>query len=140
KPDVAMPANDALKFAHNEALKALGLRSAAPPVANSPARDLLEAWVKSFNEHDAAARQAWLRANTTLPDAQVAEYASLDVQIRDSEGPFDIARFDDVTATSAVALARHRKSGNGGRIEIVLDPKEPKKIAKIGLQPAELED
>lgn len=144
KPDVAMPAADALKFAHDAARKELGIKpsiadaaAAAPQVENSPARELLEAWVKSFNEHDADARRTWLRANTTLPDAQVSQYASMDVDIRNNEGAFDIVRFVRVTATTAEALAKHRKSGNGGRIQIELDPKDAKKIGRIGLQPAD---
>jgi hypothetical protein len=134
KPDVAVAAADALKVAHEAAVKAV---NAPGPVAEqSPARDLLEAWVKSFNEHDVAARRAWLRANTTLPEAQTNEYATMDVDIRNNEGAFDIVRFTKATATSAEAIAKHRKSGNGGRIQIELDAKDSKKIGRIGLQPA----
>ena len=137
QPDVAVPAADALKVAHDAALQSLGLASAETSVASSPARELLEAWVKSFNEHDAAARRTWLRANTTLPDEQIAEYATMDVQIRESQGAFDIVRFGKVTATSAEAFAKHRTSGNLGRIQINLDAKDAKKIGNVGLQPAE---
>lgn len=132
KPDVAVDASEALKVALAAATKT----EAASVTAQSPARELLEAWVKSFNEHDVEARRAWLRANTTLQDAQVNDYAKMDVEIRNGEGPFDIVRFSKVTATSAEAIAKHRKSGNSGRISIDLDAKDPKKIGRVGLQPA----
>jgi hypothetical protein len=142
KPDVAVSADEALQVAHAAALKALDRRPSAaaaaqPEVENSAARALLEAWVKSFNEDDVATRRAWLRANSILPDAQVEQYASMDAEIRTGHGPFDIVRFANVTATSAEAFAKHRKSGMGGRIRIELDPKDPKKIARIELQPAD---
>lgn len=133
KPDVAVAASDALKVAHAAALKELG-----GAVENSAARELLEAWVKSFNEHDAAARREWLRANTTLPEAQAAEYATMDAQIREGEGALEIVRFGVVSATSAEAFARHAKTGNGARITVELDPNAPKKIGRIGLGPADV--
>lgn len=144
KPDVAVAADEALQVAHAAALKALdrtpsaaATAAAKTEVENSAARTLLAGWVKSFNEDDVAARRAWLRANSTLPDAQVEQYATMDTEIRDGHGAFDIVRFGEVSATSAEAFAKHRKSGMGGRIRIEVDPKDPKKIAKIGLQPAD---
>ena len=142
KPDVAVAADEALQVAHAAALKALdrtptAAAAAKPEVENSAARELLAGWVKSFNEDDVPARRAWLRANSTMPDEQVEQYASMDAEIRNGHGAFDIVRFGDVTATSAEAFAKHRKSGMGGRIRIEVDPKDPRKIAKIGLQPAD---
>ena len=131
KPDVAVAADDAL----NVALKDLGLASSAE---STPARELLEAWVKSFNEHDLDARKAWLLANATLPAEQAGGFAKMDVEIRENEGAFDIVRFGKVTATSAEAFARHRKSGNGARITVELDSANPKKIGRIGLEGADV--
>ena len=136
QPDVAVPAADALQVAHAAALQELG--RAADPTAQSPARGLLEAWVKSFNEHDLAARRAWLRANSTMQEQQINEFASLDLEIRGVHGGYEIVRFVKVETTSAEALLRHPKTGNGAKLQVQLDPKDPKKIANVGLQPAKL--
>jgi Peptidase family S41 len=134
KPDVAVAADDALKVAHEAALKDLGMTSSAEV---TPARELLEAWVKSFNEHDLEARKTWLLANAALSAEQAGGYAKMDVEIREQQGPFDLLRFGKVTATSAEAFARHRKSGNGARISVELDPSK-KKIGQIGLEAADV--
>jgi hypothetical protein len=53
-------------------------------------------------------------------------------------GGYEIVRFVKVETTSAEALLRHPKTGNGAKLQVQLDPKDPKKIANVGLQPAKL--
>jgi C-terminal processing protease CtpA/Prc len=152
KPDVPVPAHDALRVAHIDALKDVAAATTdaewrteletimarlAPPVDANP-RAVFDAWLKSFNEHDVATRQKWLREHTNYSDEQSRQFAMLDQQIRGEHGPFELVR---VVRTDGLAIeveARHTGSGSGARIEINLDPKQPKKIANMTLQPADV--
>lgn len=152
KPDVAVPAGDALRVAHAAALKDLAETTTdamwrgelekiaarlAPPSEANP-RTVLEAWLKSFNEHDAAAREQWLRDNTNYSEDQAKQFTEMDQQIRGTHGPFELVRVLRHEGLTIEAEARHTGSGAGARIEIILDAKQPKKIANVKLQPAEV--
>lgn len=128
QPDVAVPADDALRTA---------LEAIANDRGNPAARVALDAWVKSFNEDDAAARERFLRERSTLPPAQIQQYVGLDAGIRAEYGPYEIVRITGASGHSIVALLRHT-SGNGhARVTIEVDASG--KITKIGLEPAEPE-
>lgn len=152
KPDVPVPAADALRVAHIAALQDLAATTTDPewrteletiaarlsPPADADPRTAFDAWMKSFNEHDATQREQWLRANTNYSAAQARQYAPLDAQIRSEHGPFELVR---VVRTDGVLIeveARHTGTGAGARIEITLDPKQPRKIANVTLGPAEV--
>lgn len=152
KPDVAVAAADALRVAHVAALKDMAATATdaqwrneletiaarlAPPADANP-RVAFDAWLKSFNEHDLATREQWLLANTNYPAAQAKQYAQLDQQIRGDHGPFELVRVLRTDGLLIEAHAKHTVSGAGARIEIVLDPKQPKKIANVTLEPAEV--
>lgn len=160
KPDVAVASADALRVAHTAALETLAaaasdpewreqltqalsnLKSQAAPAESdvrTPARDALDAWVKSFNEHDLEARRKWLRENTTFDNARIEQFSSMDVEIRDEHGAFEVVRAGKVTATSAEVFARHKRSGMGARIAVELDKNDPKKIGMVTLEPTPVE-
>lgn len=149
KPDVAVPAEDALRVAHLAALEDLAaatdevewraelqtIAARLTPVAGADPRAALDAWMKSFNEHDVPAREKWLRENTTMPEADVKQYASLDQQIRGQHGPFELVRVMKTDNLTIEVEARHTRSGAGARIEIALDPQKPEKIGNVTLEP-----
>lgn len=152
KPDVPVSAADALRVAHLAALEELAAATAtdagwrqelqaqaaklkaeaAAPDANP--RAALDAWMKSFNEHDAAAREQWFRANTNYSDEDAKRFAALDQQIKGQHGPFELVRVVGTTHLSIEVHARHTRSGAGARIEIELDPNKPAKIANVTLE------
>lgn len=152
KPDVAVPAADALRVAHIAALQDLAaattekewrteletIAARLSPPADANPRAALDAWMKSFNEDDPARREQWLRANTNYSPAQARQYALLDEQIRSGNGPFELVRVVRTDGLLIEVEARHTGSGAGARIEIVLDAKQPKKIANVTLEPAEV--
>lgn len=154
KPDVAVTAADALRAAHLAALEDLASAAtdaewrqelqkhaaklkpeaaAAAPDANP--RAALDAWIKSFNEHDAAAREQWFRANTNYSNEDAKQFAGLDTKIKGQHGPFELVRVVGSTPLSIEAQARHTVSGLSARIAIELDPKKPAKIANVTLEP-----
>lgn len=153
KPDVAVAASDALRVAHVAALNDVAATTTddAPwrvelekiaarlsPAAGANPRQALDAWVESFNKHDVAAREKWLRENTSYSPEQAGEIAAIDQDIRGTHGPFEVVR---VVRTEGLAIeveARHTTSGAGAKIEITLDPKQPKTIANVMLQKAEV--
>jgi len=149
KPDVAVPASDALRAAHLAALQDVAAKTAdagwknalqlaaarlAPPAVDANPRAALDAWIKSFNEHDQAAREQWLLENTTYPAEQAKQYAQLDTQIRGGHGPFEVTNVRRTDGLTIEVEAKHAKSGAKARIEIVLDEKQPKKIATVALE------
>lgn len=157
KPDVPVPAADALRVAHLAALEDLAaaatdaqwrkelqahaakLKPEAAATATAAATDanpraVLEAWIKSFNEHDAAAREQWFRANTNYSEEDVKGIAALDQKIKGQHGPFELVRVVTTSDASIEAEARHPRSGAGARITIELDPKKPGRIANVTLQ------
>ena len=159
KPDVPLPAADALRAAHVAALKdvaaeatdaawraeveKIATRLASPAenpaqAADANPRTMLDAWMKSFNEHDAAAREQWLRANTAYTEDQAKEYTKMDQEIRAANGPFELVRVVRSEGGTIEAEARHTGSGVVARIEIVVDPKQPRRIANVALQPVEV--
>jgi hypothetical protein len=153
KPDVAVPAGDALRVAHAAALsdvaatttdapwraelEKIAARLSPPPAGVNP-RQVLDAWVESFNKHDAATREKWLRENTSYTPEQAREIAGIDQNIRGTHGPFEVIRVVRVEGLAIEVEARHTTSGAGAKIEITLDPKQPKTIANVMLQPAEV--
>jgi hypothetical protein len=152
KPDVAVPAADALRVAHSAALKDLAATTTdAPwraelekiaarlaPAGDANPRQALDAWVESFNKHDAAAREKWLRENTDYSPDQAREVATIDQNIRTAHGPFEVLRVVRTEGLMIEVEARHTGSGAGAKIEITLDAKQPKTIADVKLQPAEV--
>ena len=152
KPDVAVAASDALRVAHVAALNELVATTAdapwraelekiaarlAPPAGANP-RQALEAWIKSFNEHDVAAREKWLRENTDYSPEQAKQIATIDQNIRSDQGPFELVRVVRTEGLTIEAEARHTGSGAGAKIEITLDPQQPKTISNVMLQQAEV--
>ncbi|HYR27117.1 MAG TPA: S41 family peptidase [Thermoanaerobaculia bacterium] len=148
KPDVAVPAADALRAAHVAALQEIAGKTAnaerkselqllaarmAPPSDANP-RAALDAWIKSFNEHDQAAREQWLLANTMYPAEQAKKYAELDNQIRGHHGAFEIVKVRRTDALTIEVEAKHATTGAKARIEIALDAKQPAKIADVALE------
>jgi retinol-binding protein 3 len=151
KPDVAVPAADALRVAHAAALKDIGaattdakwreevtsIAAKLSPAEGANPRAALDAWMKSFNEHDPAARESWLRENTNYSPEQAKQYAGLDAKIRGDYGPFELVRVVETKPASIEVEAKHTKNGALARIVIEVDPKQPAKIANVSLQAAE---
>lgn len=160
KPDVVVPAADALRVAHAAAVAELAAATndapwraelekiaarlavvkaaqdpGAPASAGAP-QAALEAWIESFNKHDVAAREKWLRENTSYTPEKASEIASIDQKIRSSQGPFELVRVVRTEGLVVEVEARHTGSGMGATIEITVDEKQPKKIANVKLQPA----
>ncbi len=152
KPDVAVPAADALRVAHAAALNDLATTAdgqwraelekiaarLAPAGGDANPRLALDAWLKSFNEHDTAAREQWLKDNTDYSPDEATQVASIDQKIRGTHGPFELVRVVRTEGLVIEAEARHTGSGAGATIEVTVDPKEPKRITDVKLQPAEV--
>ena len=152
KPDVAVAAGDALRVAHAAALTDLAATTTdaqwrnelekfaarLSPAGDANPRQALDAWVDSFNKHDAATREKWLRENTSYSPDQAREIAQIDQNIRGAQGPFEVVRVVRTEGLVIEAEARHTGSGAGAKIEITLDPKQPKTIANVSLQQAEV--
>jgi retinol-binding protein 3 len=151
KPDVAVPAADALRVAHVAALQDIAaattdaewreqvtsIAAKLAPAEGANPRAALDAWMKSFNEHDPAARESWLRENTNYSPEQAKQYAGLDAKIRGDYGPFELVRVVEAKPASIEVEAKHTKNGALARIVILVDPKQPAKIANVSLQAAE---
>ncbi len=151
KPDVAVPAADALRVAHAAALNDLAttadgqwraelekIAARLAPAGDANPRQALDAWLKSFNEHDAAAREQWLKDNTDYSPDEATQVASIDQKIRGTHGPFELVRVVRTEGLVIEAEARHTGSGAGATIEVTVDAKEPKRITDVKLQPAEV--
>lgn len=152
KPDVAVAASDALRVAHVAALNDVAATTTdAPwrmqlekiaarlsPAGDANPRQILDAWVESFNKHDAAAREKWLLENTSYSPDQAREIAAIDQNIRGTHGPFEVVRVVRTEGLTIEVEARHTTSGAGAKIEITLDPKQPQTIANVSLQKAEV--
>ena len=107
------------------------------PAARSP-RQALDAWLESFNKHDATEREQWLLDNTTLPPEQAKQIAEIDQKIRSSHGPFEVVRVVRTEGPTIEVEARHTGSGAGARIKVTLDEEQPKRIADVQLEQAEV--
>lgn len=123
EPDVKAKADDALRVALDRIME-------DRQHASGPARAALDAWLKSFNEDDRAARERFLAERSTLPAAQFAE---MDVDIRTQYGRYELVRISGSTASSIEAVLRHPDRTEGARITITVD--SAGKITDVQLQP-----
>ncbi len=103
---------------------------------DGPAGRQLQAWLAAFDSGDEPTLQAFAAKNMSANTP--ADFAQQTIQIRNEVGGFDFEKIEETSDLRLVALARARTTGEGVRVTIEVEAKEPHHISSILLQPAEL--
>ncbi|HEX7707207.1 MAG TPA: hypothetical protein VF701_12180 [Thermoanaerobaculia bacterium] len=115
-----------------------GAQSPAPTSADANPREVLNAWLASFNRHDVATREQWLLENTTLTAEQAQQIAMVDQKIRSEHGPFELIRVVRTEGHMIEVQMRHTGTGGVARMQVTLDQQDPKRIADVRIQPVKV--
>ena len=96
---------------------------------NSPATNQAKAWLDVFNAGDPEKYKEFLRNN--FPTR--AERADQDLGFRGMTGGFDLKKVEESTPTKTVALVQERLSDQFARLTLEVEPAEPHRITRLGL-------
>lgn len=106
----------------------------AEDAPKTPAAKALDAWIKSYNADDLAARKEYMKKNTLLTQAQIDEHAPMDIEFRETEGALEIVKVESSTETEIVAQLRHSKSGASPTVRLEVEAAAPHRIKRMSLR------
>jgi CubicO group peptidase (beta-lactamase class C family) len=99
---------------------------------DTPAAHQLLRWLETFNANDRAIRSKFLAEN--VPSR--AQMVDQDLAFREQTGGFDFVKFEEATATKAIAIVKeHDADATGVKLTVEVDAAEPHHITNVGLQP-----
>jgi len=108
-----------------------GVPVAQSQVPDTPAARQLTRWLESFNANDRAVREQFIREHFPSRPNQNADQ---DLAFRAQTGGFDLLKVEEATATRVSALLSERGSDTAARMTIEVEPAEPHRILRVGLQ------
>ncbi|HEY2117676.1 MAG TPA: serine hydrolase domain-containing protein [Candidatus Acidoferrum sp.] len=97
---------------------------------DSPATQQFQAWLAAFNSGDRTTLQQYLEKNrpSLLP------HLDDELAFRQQTGGFEFKKIESSTPTSVTALLKEHDSDQFARLELEVEPEDPHRITKLGLQ------
>ena len=98
----------------------------------TPAAGQLSRWLEAFNANDRARHERFIREQFPSGPEQATDR---DLALRAQTGGFDLLAVEDSTPTRISAILAERDSDATAMVTIEVEPAEPHRILRIGLQP-----
>jgi D-alanyl-D-alanine carboxypeptidase len=96
----------------------------------SPATQQFQAWLAAFNSGDRTTLQQYLQKNRPSSLAHLDD----ELAFRQQTGGFEFKKIESSTPTSVTALLKEHDSDQFARLELEVEPEDPHRITKLGLQ------
>jgi D-alanyl-D-alanine carboxypeptidase len=108
-----------------------GLPGAQTAMPDTPAARQFSAWLEPFNAADRAAMQRFIQERYVSPGNRTVDQ---ELAFRKQTGGFELMKVEDSTPTRVSGLVKERDSDQFGRFTVEVEPMEPHRIVRFGVQ------